>query len=179
MVAPPAPRTSVVSDAGVISPSSLAGESLRSLTQIETELATLQRGLAESWDRLNRWQTRLVADATALNKHEHDLAAREADVDAKDAELRGQLHDLTRFQEQMSARERELSDQLIQLQQREDALKQTEQAAALKDAEVAKRNEELARREHVFAQRWSRLLSAKCPHCGKPVSSVEQSTVPA
>lgn len=144
---------------------------VRSLSQIESELSNLQRGLTESWERLNSWQTRLLADASALNKQEHSLAAREADLDAKDAELRGQLHDLTRFQEQLAARERELSEQAAQLRAQQDAVELLQQSCSEREADFARRSEELQRREHVFAQRWSRLLAARCPHCGKPVST--------
>jgi pSer/pThr/pTyr-binding forkhead associated (FHA) protein len=169
--APVAPVFGNPIEPGIITSANAAGDSLRSLAQIETELANLQKGLATSWERLNRWQTRLVADATALSKQEQSLAARESDLDSKDAEMRGQLHDLTRFQEQMTLRERELSEQLSQLLHREESVKAASEVSTQKELDIAKRTEDLARREHVFAQRWSRLLSAKCPHCGKPVGT--------
>lgn len=147
---------------------------VRSLAHIETELTNLQTNLAESWERLNSWQGRLVADATALNKHETDLAAREAMVDVRDAELRGQFHDMTRYQEQLAARERELTEQLNQLRAEREAFETEYNACREREAEIQKRSEDLQRREHVFAQRWSRLLAAKCSHCGKPVNTGER-----
>ncbi len=168
---PPPKPTAPALDMGAV----MGGtDPVRSLSQIESELSTLQRGLTESWERLNSWQTRLLADANALNKQEHNLATREADVDAKDAELRGQLHDLTRIQEQLVEREKDLSEQAAQMRAQQDAVELLQQSCAERESDVAKKSEELQRREHVFAQRWSRLLAAKCPHCGKPVSTPDQ-----
>jgi hypothetical protein len=55
--------------------------------------------------------------------------------------------------------------------QRSRRLAATEQACTQREVEVARRIEDLARREHVFAQRWSRMRAALCPHCGQPIST--------
>ncbi len=140
------------------------------LADIESELGTLQRNIADSWDRLNAWQSRLLEDATKLTRKESDLVAREEELDAKDAALRGQLHDLTRYHEQITARERELAAQLARIQARQEELDAGEAAFADNNAEVAQRAEDLKRREHVLAQRWTRLTAATCSHCSRPVN---------
>jgi pSer/pThr/pTyr-binding forkhead associated (FHA) protein len=140
------------------------------LADIESELGTLQRHIADSWDRLNAWQSRLLEDATKLTNKETDLVARESEIDAKDAALRGQLHDVTRYHEQITARERELAAQLARIQTRQEELSTRESTFDTKEADLAKRSEELKRREHVLAQRWTRLMAATCSHCGNPVN---------
>ncbi|MBI4718160.1 MAG: FHA domain-containing protein [Planctomycetes bacterium] len=139
------------------------------LAHIEAELTAMQRNIADSWDRLNRWQQRLRADAQKLNRQDADIHAREAELDAKDAALRGQLHDLTRYHEQITQRERELAAQLARIQAEQDKLTTSSADLVRREGEIARRNDELQRREHVLAQRWARLLAASCPHCGKPV----------
>jgi pSer/pThr/pTyr-binding forkhead associated (FHA) protein len=140
------------------------------LADIESELGTLQRHIADSWDRLNAWQSRLLEDATKLTNKESDLVARESELDAKDAALRGQLHDVTRYHEQITARERELAAQLARIQTKQEELSAQESSFGAKDVDLAKRTEELKRREHVLAQRWTRLMAATCSHCGNPVN---------
>ena len=140
------------------------------LDKIESQLADLQTNIGDSWERLNLWESQLQQDACALNKQESDLAAREAEIDAKDAALRGQLHDLSRYHEEIVARERELAKHLAVMQDREDRLKAAQAAREQQEAALASRAEELKRREHALEQRWTRLLSATCPHCGRPVN---------
>lgn len=139
------------------------------LTQIETELAGLQKNISESWDRLNRWQEQLRQDAQRLSCRDADLDARGREQENKDAALRGQLHDLTRYHEQITAREQELASELARIQSEHDQLTTAQADLVRREGELARRNDELQRREHVLAQRWARLLAATCPHCGKPV----------
>jgi pSer/pThr/pTyr-binding forkhead associated (FHA) protein len=140
------------------------------LAQVETELSTLQKNIADSWDRLNAWQSRLMEDATQLTHKESDLVAREAELDAKDAALRGQLHDLTRYHEQISAREQDLAVQLARIQAEQDELAAAQAPLADREAELDRRAEDLKRREHALAQRWTRLMAATCSHCGRPIN---------
>ncbi len=140
------------------------------LERIESQLGTLQKNIAKSWGQLNSWETQLQDDSTELNKQESDLETRGAKLDARDAALRGQLHDLTRYQEEIAARERELAAQLARIQAERDELSASQTARKQQEAQVERRAEELQRREHVLAQRWTRLLSATCPHCSKPVN---------
>ncbi len=156
---PPMPRPAAPGEAG---PSPSAG-----LAHIEEELGKLQGSISDSWERLNRWQTQLREDAEKLNKQGADLSARETELDAKDAALRGQLHDLTRYHEQITARERELAAQLARIQSEQDKLTAAQADLVKRESEIARRTDELQRREHVLAQRWARLLAATCPHCGK------------
>lgn len=144
------------------------------LSQIETELSTLQKNIGESWDRLNRWQEQLRQDTQKLNTRDADLDARGRELDAKDAALRGQLHDLTRYHEQITAREQELAAELARIQGENDKLTSAQADLVRREGDLARRNDELQRREHVLAQRWARLLAAACPHCGKPVRTATE-----
>lgn len=144
-------------------------ESGSALLQIESELTTLQKNIADSWDRLNRWHEQLRQDAQKLNTRDAGLDVRERELDAKDAALRGQLHDLTRYHEQITAREQELAAELARIQGEHDKVMTAQADLLRREGEIAKRGDELQRREHVLAQRWARLLAAACPHCGKPV----------
>ncbi len=141
------------------------------LADIESELSGLQKGIADSWDRLNAWQSRLVNDASKLTDKESGLRAREEELDAKDAALRGQLHDLTRYHEQITAREQELATQLARIQEKQDELLADQKAYADKEVQLRRQAEDIKRREHVLAQRWSRVTAATCSHCGKPVNT--------
>lgn len=139
------------------------------LSQIESELTTLQKNIGESWDRLNRWQEQLRQDSQKLSSRDADLDVRERELESKDAALRGQLHDLTRYHEQITAREQELAAELARIQSESDKQTTGQTDLVRREGELARRNDELQRREHVLAQRWARLLAAACPHCGKPV----------
>lgn len=129
----------------------------------------LQHEIADSWERINQWQARLREDEERLSRQDTNLAARETELEARDATMRGQLHDLSRYNEQIMARERELGAQLAELQEIRDVVKSSQSDLVKREGEMAKRNDELRRREHVLAQRWARLLSAKCSHCQQPV----------
>ncbi len=140
---------------------------------IDSKLDSLQNNIAVSWDRLNSWQSQLLEDAATMSKQELDIADRVSELDARDAALRGELHDVTRYHEQLTERERELTAGFARLQDEKDRLAQSQADCAKREEEVVRRTEELSRREHVFAQRWTRLQSAKCPHCGRPVGTAE------
>ena len=142
----------------------------RALARIETDLAGLQKNIAGSWDRLNAWESQLRRDTNVLGKQKADLATREADLEAKDAALRGQLHDLTRYQEEIAARERELAQQLARIQATHDELSAAQTNFSKQEEEFAKQSQDLQRREHVLTQRWTRLMTATCSHCGKRVN---------
>ena len=141
---------------------------------IDSKLDSLQENIDVSWDRLNSWQSQLLEDAAALSKQELDIADRASELDARDAALRGELHDVTRYHEQLVERERELAAGLARLQDEKDTIAQSRGELAKREEEIARRAEDLSRREHVFAQRWSRLQSAKCSHCGRPVGNPEK-----
>ena len=157
------------STTGTVTPEAAAmqGNPLPALAQIGTDLNALHTNIAESWERLNTWQSRLQDDETELNKRNQDLAEREAELDAKDAALRGHLHDVTQYSEQIAAREKELAAQLSHIQEERDRAMEARTGLEEREEEIARRAAELKRREHVIAQRWARLLSANCPHCGQ------------
>lgn len=137
---------------------------------VESDLDALRTNIAQSWGHLNTWQSQLLDNADTLSRQETDQATHGAELDAKDAALRGQLHDVTRYREQLGERERILSARTVQLQADQEKLAEQQAECATREAENGRRHEELSRREHVFAQRWSRLHSATCVHCGQPVT---------
>ncbi len=130
----------------------------------------LDTSISDLWDSLNSWQSRLAKDASVLSKHKSDLAARAEVLDARDAALRGQLHDITRFNEELNGREQDLARQMAQLQDDNDALTAAQKAFSEKQAELQRLSADIQRRQHAITQRWSRLSSATCPHCGKPTN---------
>jgi len=142
----------------------------RSTATPEPELENLHGNISETWERLNLWRAQLRDGASALDEQQSNLAARLAELDAKDAALRGQLHDITRFHEQISARERELAANVAQLQAGADALAEARKACEQREADLDRRDQEMTRREHALAQRWSRLSATTCPRCRQPVS---------
>ena len=130
----------------------------------------LEDDIHSSWETLNSWQPAGGADATAADQRQSDLAKRAAELDARDAALRGQLHDVTRFHEQVLAREREIAALAAKTQADADALAETQKVFGDKEQELEDRRQELSRREGIVSQRWSRLTATKCSHCGKPVN---------
>jgi len=136
---------------------------------LDTGFDTLTKSITHSWDQLNSWQSQLLDEATQLSKQQTDLATREAELDARDAALRGHLHDVERMEEQLTQRERELNAQISRLHAEQDKLEEAQTACTAREADIARRAKELSRREHVFAQRWSRVQGAPCPHCGKTI----------
>jgi pSer/pThr/pTyr-binding forkhead associated (FHA) protein len=139
---------------------------------IDSKLNALRRDIATSWEHINSWQAQLVEDASESGKRATDLSERETALQARDAELRGRLHDVARFEEELEQRERDLGARIVQYQRDQDELTQQKAACDKREAEVARRADELSRREHVFAQRWTRLVSAKCPRCKHPLGDI-------
>jgi DNA repair exonuclease SbcCD ATPase subunit len=130
----------------------------------------LQHNIAEAWERLNQWRAQLRSDAAAITQQQTTLSARESQLEARDAALRGQLHDITRFNEQLSERENELARFAAEVQERADAFGAVQKDFLDRQAEVQRKEEELHRREQAMNQRWSRIQSNTCPHCRKPIS---------
>jgi pSer/pThr/pTyr-binding forkhead associated (FHA) protein len=138
--------------------------------QEPTPAEPLGQGITQTWEQLNSWRTQLRNGAIALEAQQNDLAAKEAELDARDAALRGQLHDVTRFHEQITVRERELAAKMAQMQAESDVLEAGKRDAELRDADLARRDQEAHRREQALAQRWARLAATRCPTCKKPIN---------
>lgn len=130
----------------------------------------LGQGITQTWEQLNSWRTQLRNGAIALEAQQNDLVAKEAELEARDAALRGQLHDVTRFHEQITVRERELAAKMAQMQAELDVLEAGKKEAELRDADLARRDQEVHRREQAVAQRWARLVATRCPNCKKPIN---------
>jgi len=133
-------------------------------------LEKIDDNIAESWDRLNSWKSRLERDASALCEQESDLNVRSEELDAKDAAIRGQLYDIAQYNEELKLRERELARQAAEIQEQRDGLAAREANIANAEADVAARFAEVQRRESAMAQRWSRLRAIKCTKCGTPIN---------
>lgn len=136
---------------------------------IDEGVDNLHESITQSWQQLNSWQTDLLDEATELTRHESDLAARQSELDALDAALRGQLHDVQRLEEQLARHEAELDNREAELNAGRDLLVERNAACEAREAEVNRRAEELSRREHIFAQRWSRAHAPTCSHCGRAI----------
>lgn len=129
----------------------------------------LETDIAESWNRINYWSEAATADGHHTELTEKDLTAREAELDERDASLRGILHDLTRYQKEVAEREAEIATHRAEVKAERLNLATVEAECVRREADIARRTAELQRREHVLAQRWARLLAATCPHCGEPI----------
>lgn len=99
-----------------------------------------------------------------------ELAALSAELEAKEAAVRGRLHDVTRFHEQIVEREKDVAAETARLQEERDALAQAQREFEAKEADLARRLQEVQSRENATAQRLTRMRTANCPHCGKPVN---------
>ena len=165
----PAPGITLPISAGTPPTADVQADPLPALAQIGADLNSLHTNIAESWERLNTWESRLRDDETELNKRDQDLAERKEELDARDAALRGHLHDVTQYSEQIAAREKELAAQLALIQEERDRTTESRRDLEEREEEIARRAAEVKRREHVVAQRWARLLSANCSHCGQPM----------
>ena len=130
----------------------------------------LETNITEAWERLNQWRAQLKSDAAALNVQQSTLTTREAQLEARDAVLRGQLHDIQRFNEQLAERENELAAMAARVQDQADQMGSIQKGFEDTQAELQKKEDELNRREQALAQRWSRMQSTICPHCRKPVN---------
>ncbi|MBI1826154.1 MAG: FHA domain-containing protein [Planctomycetes bacterium] len=126
----------------------------------------LQTQINTTWEGLNRWESRLKADASIIGEQQTSLTRREAEIDARDAALRGKLHDVERFNEQVLARESDSASNAAKIQASLDDLIARQKAADERDRELVRRQEELQRRENALTQRWTRLQSTTCAKCG-------------
>ncbi len=124
-----------------------------------------------SWPEADSCAAALSDEPAGVIPKDADLASLEEALEARDAALRGQLHDVMRYSEQIAERERELAVNAALIQEGKDILLQDRAACKEREAELTRRTEDLSRREHVLAQRWTRLKSAKCSHCGRPVAA--------
>jgi hypothetical protein len=153
----PTPDTTAPADAPA---KPLVNESLdpimRSLADLEQDIASLQTSISDSWRRLNCETDRHVDPTDDINPSPEDLMKRARDLDAVEAGLRGQLHDLTRCQEQLAERERELAAQAARIHEERLKFFQDQAAWAKRKAEITRRASELDRRERLLAERSAR-----------------------
>jgi pSer/pThr/pTyr-binding forkhead associated (FHA) protein len=155
-----------------------ARDSVAEITSLSSKLDALRSQISDSWGRLNAWPTEAGRAAPPdesgpRGKASLDAASREAELEHRDAMLRGQLHDVQQYHEQLAEREREVQAQIARLQTQQKALLEAETVCAKCETELERRAEDLARREHVVAQRWTRLMTSKCPHCGERLAVPE------
>jgi len=127
--------------------------------------------IGETWNRLNEWNAdQPQGDDGAESRKANELAAREAALDERDAALRGELHDVTRMHEQLLIREKQLEHRLAELAREQKELATARARLADVEADIEQRVADVQRRENALAQRWSRIRSATCSHCGKPTN---------
>jgi pSer/pThr/pTyr-binding forkhead associated (FHA) protein len=139
------------------------------IASLSSKLDALRTQIADSWGRLNAASgpAEKPQEDGPLGKAAVEPGGRDADLERRDAQLRGQLHDIEQYHAQLAEREREIHVQLKHLQEQQKSLMEAEAALTRRDSELNRRSEELARREHAIAQRWSRLQTSICPHCGE------------
>lgn len=123
-----------------------------------------------SWDELNELGETHGAANPAVAQKIKDLQAREAELDARDAALRGKLHDVTRYHEQVMERERDLGAMAARIQADADELANSEKSFQVINEKLDQKAKEVQRREQMLAQRWARMQSLTCPHCGQGVN---------
>lgn len=175
-VAPPPPPTA----SSGFPMSSSDDDSVRRIgDQAAEELALLQDEISKTWNQLNGWrpgssesEAKQAPTATAHGNAADeapnlDLTARSAELDARDAALRGRLHDLDRLENDLHEREEALLRQAAELQRRKDQLLRDQKEWNEKIGKFSERDEELRRREQAINQRWSRIRSLTCPGCGE------------
>lgn len=136
----------------------------RRLTDVESELSALQGNINHAWEQLNGAVGSTTPGASAA---EVEFSARVAELDARDAALRGRLHDVQRLHEEVLEREREVARMWSMIQQEQESLQATGKTVAEQRDEAEKNLAEIKSRENALAQRWTRLRTAACPHCGK------------
>ncbi|MEK6676799.1 MAG: FHA domain-containing protein [Planctomycetota bacterium] len=143
---------------------------LRALSHIEAELTSLRQSIANSWGKLNSATAAQDTSSAAPAPKKPHRIENPPDLDARETVLRGKLRDLEKYHEQLAAQERELAAQISRLQVQKDETDSASKALKDRESDLAQKQEELKRREHVLAQRWTRLLSATCPHCSQPIN---------
>lgn len=167
------------------------------LNDLDAALSDLERNLTDAWEQLNNWNqpapgvaaadpgSPLTQPAAAMSPAPTvpeatesapagpslaELTALSAELEAKEAAVRGRLHDVTRFHEQIVEREKDVAVETARLQEERDALASAQREFAAKEADLARRLQEVQSRENATAQRLTRMRTANCPHCGKPVN---------
>lgn len=127
--------------------------------------------IGETWDQLNEWNTKESRpDHPADAGKADELVARTAELDRRDAELRGQLHDVARMSEQLAKRNKEIDRAQAEIEQDRTELELARAQLADVEGDIERRVAEVQRRENALAQRWSRIRAATCSHCGKPTN---------
>jgi pSer/pThr/pTyr-binding forkhead associated (FHA) protein len=125
--------------------------------------------IGDTWQNLNKWGTDAThASAAPQNEAAEALAARTAELDARDAALRGQLHDVSRMHEQLVEEEKKIAKLRAEMERAQLDLEQRQARLTEAEADLEKRLADVQSRENALAQRWSRIRSATCSHCGKP-----------
>jgi len=70
-------------------------------TEPGSQLATIKAELELAWARLNKWKLEVADHSDLLTECSGDLSRRIAQLDARDAAMRGLLHDLTRYHDHL------------------------------------------------------------------------------
>lgn len=122
------------------------------LTSIAEGIAGLESEVADSWDRVNVEGSPTITQEDAADAGHRDMGDREAELEARDAALRGQLLEITRCLESLGLRERQLAVEASGIEERRVELDTREKA-------LGEREHELERRERAVAQRWARFAS--------------------
>lgn len=69
------------------------------LVELKASLVRLKEEIDRAWLRLNKWRLEAVEKESRLIDSHADLSRRIAELDARDAAMRGLLHDLGQYHE--------------------------------------------------------------------------------
>ena len=125
---------------------------LGALTSIAQGIAGLESEVADSWDRVNVEGPPAITQDDGANVRHRNVGDWEAELEARDAALRGQLLEITRCLESLGLRERQLALEATRIEARSVELDTREKA-------LGEHEHELERRERAVAQRWARFAS--------------------
>lgn len=127
-------------------------DALGALSNIAEGIAGLESEVADSWDRVNVEGSPAITQDDGADVRHRNVGDWEAELEARDAALRGQLLEITRCLESLGLRERQLAVEATRIEGRRVELDTREKA-------LGEQEHELERRERAVAQRWARFAS--------------------
>lgn len=137
---------------------------------IQGSIENLGSELQKSWQELNSMPESVSAPDPAAVDLAEALRVKEAELEARDAALRGKLHDITQYHELVLARERDLGALSARIQAEFDEAAVARKAHETMQQQIDQQLKELQRREQMLSQRWARMQATTCPHCGRSVT---------
>lgn len=139
-------------------------------SNLEGSIENLAGELQKSWQELNAMPAAAPTPDVMTSDLAEALRAKEAELEARDAALRGKLHDITQYHELVLARERDLGALSARIQAEFDEASVGKKAHDVMQQQIDQQLKEIQRREQMLSQRWARMQATTCPHCGRSVT---------